>query len=205
MKRTICLITAILMLLGMCGCSAPDKEDVLGQWQATMNHADYFNDSLLANYPEMASYWNISEFNLVMDFTFWDDGTFIASANRDALTVAFEKLKMELGAGYVRYAIDTGKLDGGALDDAALAAIMDELIGENFYYAIAFETEIAGQFKVEDGKLYASNDLSIAPPTDCYEVLELKNGDLILKEYVGAEDGGIAAGFYPLTLTRKMD
>jgi len=203
MKRTICLITAILMLLGMCGCSAPDKDDVLGQWQATMNHADYFNDSLLKNYPEMTAYWSISEFNLVMDFTFWNDGTFLISANWEALTLAFEKLKMELGAGYVRYAIDTGKLDGGTLDDAALAAIMDELIGENFYYAIALETEVMGQYKVEEGKLYASNDISVAPPTDCYEVLELKSGNLILKEFVGGEDGGIAEGFHPLTLTRK--
>ncbi len=203
MTKILCLILTALLLVCMCGCSVPDEENILGTWQGTMNYASYFNSSLLATHPEMADYWHIEEFNLVMNFTFWDDGTFKVEADRDKLSAAMEQLRIDMGVGYLRYMTETGQMAGKYFDDTALAALMEQIIGDDYYYALLIETEIRGNYKVEDGKLFASADLSQEAPTDSYEVIQFKNGKLILKEFVGAEDGGIAYGFHPLTLKRK--
>lgn len=203
MKRLFCVILSLLLMLPLCACNIADSDNIIGTWEATVPYGEVFNESLLQTYPSMTEYWKIEKFDLVMIYTFREDGTFKAEADRDALTESLKQLRIDLAVGYLRYMEDKGLLEDG-INSANLTAIMEQMIGDDYYYAILIESEIRGNYKAEDGKLYATDDLSKQVDESSYEVIEFKGRDkLTIKSYSGEEEGGIASGFHPLVLERQ--
>ena len=204
MKRLFCAILILLLTLPLCACNVSDSDNIIGTWEGTVPYAEVFNKSLLENYPSMTEYWKIEKFDLVMIYSFREDGTFKAEADRDALTDALKQLRIDLAVGYLRYMEDKGLLEDG-INSANLAAVMEQMIGDDYYYAILIESEIRGNYKAEDGKLYATDSLSKQIDESSYEVIEFKGRNkLTLKSFSGEEEeGGIASGFHPLVLERQ--
>ena len=220
MKKTICVIMTIVMLLSvsyaLTGCKS-DAEIIIGSWTADINFADAFNTGISSadGMEEMGKYFHISTFTITTTFTFRDDGTYTVSHDQDSITSALESIKGDLRNGIEAYFQDEIKKAGldmsvsellaasGQTMDSVMDAmfsgeVMDQLIDE-------VATQYTGNYQVNDGKIYMTESTGEEISEEYYDTYKLGKDTLTLlechcKQEEGYEDA--SNSIYPVVLIR---
>ena len=220
MKKTICIVLSIVMLLSMSymltGCKS-DAEKIIGSWTADINFADAFNTGISSaeGMEEMGKYFQVSSFILTTTFTFREDGTYTVVHDQDSIKAALESIKGDLRSGIENYFEDMIEKAGlgmsvsellaasGQTMDSVMEAmfngeVMDELISE-------VANEYTGNYRVGDGKIYMTEDTAEEISEEYYDTYELDKDSLTLlechcKQEEGYED--VSQSIYPVVLTR---
>ncbi len=214
MKKLLCVVLAIVLVMSMTlltGC-AP-KDPFLGDWTVTIDLAEAINAEF-AKEPEAAEYLKATDFTLVLNFSFKEDGTFSIFADEASCTTAMNNLKEDLKKGMENLLVDSMK-DSGldmtidqilALAGTTLDALIEEAFDEEDFEEIltCFDTE--GKYEAKDGKLFTgegddSIDLTVY---ETYEVVN--NNEIHLTQLVGdvdEETKDMAKFIYPMVLKKK--
>lgn len=208
----LCLILSFSMLFTMTGCFG-EQSKYIGTWKGTLDMTDIVAEEL-ANDEEMGDYFTITDFSIVMNLEFNDDGTYSMWVEEESIEEAMDKMIDDLTLGMEDYLTDYFASEGitvtvqEALD--ALGMTMDELMEDSFDNEMMDKTidemlnEIKGEgnFKVDGDKLFLSDGLEYAVDENAYEICEISGDILKLLEGVGYKDGGPFAELYPVTFTR---
>ncbi len=196
MKKLLCVLLAVVMLLSLTACSKPLSEEIVGEWVVEL----HINGDLL----ELENFDTDVTFPVLITFT--DDGEVTMEAydeledeTSEALTQAFKDYMLDI-------LYDTLGEDGATKDE------IDELIqsqtgmtseeyvesymeGVNLYDELAEAVESEGEYEVDDDKMIIEID------GDEIEV-EIK-GDTMTFVEADDEDKWEALGFeFPIELKR---
>ncbi len=167
-----------------------DEEVFVGDWTAEYDVADMINDEFAGEDEEMAKYLKISEFALTFNFEFDDEGIYTMEVDQDAFEDTLDSFKKDLEEGMRKYfeaLLEEQGLDmsvdelletqGMSFDDMLDEMFADDTIDELFSEYTEMETE--GQYKVDDGMLYTSDDVDDKPDEDEGEEYEIVDNDTI--------------------------
>lgn len=197
MKRTLCIIASIAMLLSLSciltGCKS-DTDDITGSWVADIDYAELLNAGIssVENTALMKGYFKVDHFILKTTFTFLENGTYTITYDKDSIDNAVQSMKNDLKKGLNRYLEDQIRLRGLKMTVSEYLATqrlsLDSLINSIFTRQVTDElvSKIAdkaiGNYLVKDGKIFLTNDIDEQISEDSYDIYELKGNTLILME-----------------------
>ncbi|MEE0111587.1 MAG: hypothetical protein UEP57_12005 [Oscillospiraceae bacterium] len=199
MKKNVMKLFSLVLVLAMVftlvGCSAGDKDKLVGTWKCELELADQVNEEMALD-ADMAEYLNFSSFKVVVWMEFTKDGTYSMYADREALQASLDEAVDGFADGMAKYLEDmileqTG-LEMSAEEILAASGItMDEMLAEAFPDDMADEIadsmEQEGKFEAKDGKLFTSAGLEYNVDPKIYETYELTDSKLTITGYVGDE------------------
>lgn len=213
MKRSISVIVSValvlLMIFSFAGCGEKDK--FVGTWRTEMNMADALNEEFGKD-PEMGEYMKVTDFTIVMDYTFNSDGTYKITTDKDSIAKAVENIKNDFTRGISAYFEDEIKrqeLDISveellAYNNTTLEKFVEDSMAEMDIDRMANDIDNEGNYKVKDGKLFLSDGLEYNVDEAVYEVYEFDGEDIKILESVGgdSENEEALAKLYPFTLKK---
>lgn len=213
MKRSISVALSValvlLMIFSFAGCGEKDK--FVGTWRTEMNMAEALNEEFGKD-PEMGEYMKITDFTIVMNYTFNSDGTYKITTDRDSVAKAAENIKNDFTKGIRAYFEDQIAKDklGISVDEllaynnTTLEKLVEEGMGEMDFDKMANDIDNEGNYKVKDGKLFLSDGLEHSVDENVYEVYEFVGEDIKIVESVGgdSENEEALAKLYPYMLTK---
>ncbi len=196
MKKILSVFLIILMLC-LSGCGNEGKLE--GTWQAEISYKQLTAGQVTAGFGKFADYIEgFDDIYLTLTYTFSPGGIYTESCDTAAfLDKLNASLKSGIDAYYTNY-ISENKLKITVADAMKADGISyDELIDES---AINAYSEVKGNYKSKDGKLYLSASENTATDENIYTEYVLSGDKLTLKKSVGADFA--AAAMLPLELTK---
>ena len=208
MKRILSLAVVSVMLVLLTACGEQDK--FIGSWEAEVNMAEYIMKSMVEEDAEVAEYFDIEDFTLVLQMTFNSDGTYTKGIDMEAAKEAFAGLQKDFENGVTKYLEDVIKTSGldMSVEDVleASGTTLDEMVEESFGTSVldelAEEMKSGGNFEVKEGKLYLSDGEENTIDENVYETYEISKDELKLLESIGSEDEDDVEELYPLIFKR---
>lgn len=208
MKRILSLAVVSVMLVLLTACGEQDK--FIGSWEAEVNMAEYIMKSMVEEDAEVAEYFDIEDFTLVLQMTFNSDGTYTKGIDMEAAKEAFAGLQKDFENGVTKYLEDVIKTSGldMSVEDVleASGTTLDEMVEESFGSSVldelAEEMKSGGNFEVKEGKLYLSDGEENTIDENVYETYEISKDELKLLESIGSEDEDDVEELYPLIFKR---
>lgn len=208
MKRILSLAVVSVMLVLLTACGEQDK--FIGSWEAEVNMAEYIMKSMVEEDAEVAEYFDIEDFTLVLQMTFNSDGTYTKGIDMEATKEAFAGLQKDFKNGVTKYLEDEIKSNGLdiSVEDVleASGTTLDEMVEESFGTSVldelAEEMKSGGNFEVKEGKLYLSDGEENTIDENVYETYEISKDELKLLESIGSEDEDDVEELYPLIFKR---
>lgn len=208
MKRILCLTAILVMMTMLTACGEQDK--FIGSWKAEVNMAQYIMERMVEEDPEVAEYFDIDDFTLVLQMTFNDDGTYETIADEEAAKEAFAGLQQDFKDGMTKYLEDMIKTSGldMTVDDvlAASETTLDEMVEESFGESVldemTAEMKAEGNFEVKEGKICMSDGLEYAVDEKVYDTYEISGDELKLLESFGMEEEDDLSELYPMTFKK---
>lgn len=202
---TFTLLLSLMIVLTGCG----EKDKFIGTWKTEMELASQINKELASD-EELAKYVKVNSFVLALNFTFHQDGTYVASIDKDSLDNSILGMKDDFAKGmrgYIEAMIQSEGFDMSIDEFFDLTGMtFEELIEESLS---GFDTEsLVGEFNtegnylVENGKLYLSDGKDMGVDKNVYDVYEFDGADIKLIENVGGDDAESLKAFYPMVLKK---
>ena len=192
------LMAAMLMLSVLSACGSNDSKKLIGTWETKVNADEDINASL----DGMEEYFKFDGFDILMRFTFNDDGTYSAKMDEDAVLDSFASMRQVFIDGAAAYMQDLILEEGLpmtldevlALSGTTLDEMVDQIMESMAELLIANmkDAELAGNWEAKGGRLYTSEALDEEIDKSEYEIYEL-DGD---KLTIYGSDGD------PLVLTK---
>lgn len=196
MKRIVCMLLSIAMLLSMgcmlTGCDTATKK-VIGTWTADVDIAGIMNesfaDSLSIIAKGVASYFDFKEYFITFEITFHEDGTYTRSVDTNALNSLYTRIRNDIYNSLDKYFRDTFKKQGlnGSVDDIlrrtmgkSLKQLVDQDIMANLPSTQDIEAE-EGCYVVQDNMIFYSSDKQTPPDGTSYDTFYFHKGDLVLE------------------------
>lgn len=211
MKKTMAMLLCVLLAFSvmLTGC-ANEKDALIGTWRGSVDLVQFLNEGLSSVDPELGEYLRVSEFKMVYNLTFNEDGTYTMGADRDAVREAFDAVMKEMEVGlteYLEYILNAQGLDMSveefmALSGLSMDALMEEAFTEDMMEEIASSMDMQGKFDAKDGKLYMSESLDTVPDTNVFEYYKLEGVTLTIDEGTQGEDRELMEFIYPMVLTK---
>lgn len=203
--KILSLMLVLVMMLSLAACSG-DQEKLVGTWEAELEMADVFNESM--GDAEEAEFLAVDSFCFKMVLTFTEEGTYTMSADADSVAAAMEGLKEELKGGmeeYLVYAMaqqglemsidDIMEMMGMSMDELIDSIVTQDLIDE---MVTAMVTE--GNYRAEKGKLYLSDGVDSVVDMTVYETYTLEGDTLTLVSTTETDE--FSEYLYPMTFTK---
>lgn len=208
MKKRIALVLCLVLVLSavLCGCGS-EQDKLVGTWKTTVNMAESYNQELASD-PEMAEYLSVETLEIGFTLTFNEDGTYALTVDPASMDAAAEVLAQSMTDGLKNYFTDILAAQGVEMDvEEALAAmgmdldtLVEELKNEAFSEEAYTEMNVEGRYKVEDGKLYLTEDVNAEPAGGEYNTYTLEGATLTLE--AGSEADSDMAFMFPMVLER---
>lgn len=219
MKKIVSLLLVLALLVSMSalltGCG--DEKKILGTWKADVDYADAFNLGIRSaeGMEEMAKYFEAEEFIVTTTLIFREDGTYTTTIDEAAAEKALESVEYILYNGFeslvkeqfnqlglpisldkylesMTHAI--WEMVDAALTDEVKEELIDEMVNPH-----------TGNYKLENGKIYMTEDVSDAISEDAYDTYELDGDTLTLLEcfcQIDEEQKEAQKSLYPMVFTR---
>lgn len=177
MKKWISICLCAVLLLGLClsfsGCTPTDAERFQGKWEIRVDMARIIAESATASGGEdanaMMKFFDFKDLLLKMTMEFKEDGTYACTVDEASLDAMLDKVSDIMVAGLEDYFADQIRQAGLSmtvdellkLSGTSLEALAEELDKEmkKAMDEEKLEMNSAGTYKVEEGKLYTSDDL----------------------------------------------
>ena len=212
MKKYISIIFSIalvfVMLATLSGCG--DKSKFIGSWEADVDLSDIINEQI-KNEPQMAEYIKFNDITIKFKFEFKEDDTCTLSVDKDDFNKTYDKIVNTFTEGVKKYLEAAAEQYGNGMtaDDILNASGMDmnalinQAINKDDILNSFEEAEVNGKFKVEDGKLYTSNDVNSDSDMDNYLTYEIINDSEIKLIDSSDDDNEAFKQMLPMTLKKK--
>lgn len=208
MRRILTAVLCLALLLS--GCVPREQDALLGTWYATVDLSDAINADF-ADDPALGDYVNVTDFCFPLTLAFSADGTYCVRADRSGLGSALAELKAQLAAAmeqYVQSLLDGQQRQISARDYLAAMGLTPEDLLDHAYTEETVEKMLSamdsqGNFQVEEGKLFLSNDVRYAVATDCWELYRVEGNKLTVE--AGGMDSPYAELIYPMEYTRLVE
>ena len=216
-RKMASILLAALMLLMLFGCSksgASDQKKFEGTWKATVSLTDLANESIQQSSgidsQTFSKYFKVSKFELVLVFTFRDDGTYSLSVDEAQLNQNNKAFMDEIKAGMIKFFEDNLAEQGIDMSvdefvEAQAGMSLDEYFDQTFpasiFDGMADSFSATGKWKAEDGKLYLSQSTSADIDTNDYDLYEFTSSSEIKLSLPAGESDGM--GVYPLVLKKS--
>lgn len=186
----IALIAIIVTALG--------KKDPAKQFYGNWNTTADFTQELKDNMGEVKDYISDDfKFELTLNFTFNEDGTYKMQIDEDKLSVTMDDFKAELKQVILKYFKATNSTYA-KYSDKELIALFNKVMegGYDAYVDQLFKDEIdvqslrdsynvEGKFKVDDGKLFLSAGKEYEVDESAYFIYELKSdNEIVFNDYI---------------------
>ena len=204
------LIIAIVGALFLAG-SKPEKK-FYGEWSSNQDLTEKFKES----FGENAKYLGDDfKYEFTVDFVFNEDNTYKAEINKDSYDKMMSDYKVALKKATIastrnQYPAFSSYSDEEitALLEASLGKKLDEYIDDSLadytYEKTAQETNISGNFKVEDNKLFLSNGTDKQIDPNVYAVFEEKSDtEIVITDYLSNGETNDKVFALPSTLIKK--
>lgn len=142
--------------------NAQTTTGIVGAWNGNFSLKDSFNAEMAADESGMGNYIQVTTYNMVVDWTFNADGTFVMVPNKTATLQEWATTKAEFVSGmkaYLQAVIDQAG-GGMTVDEYCQATGLDinaqaeVYFGEDAYNAFSADLNISGCYEATDGKLY---------------------------------------------------
>ena len=150
------LLTLVLMLPLLCGCS-PSAEGLLqGQWKAKVDLASAYEELLARSDASVAAHIDLSEFDVEVTITFDQEGKYIITADQEALSIGAAKMELSIRSGLASYLqSQTGKTMDNLLTATGMNFddLMKNSFGSDLAGTIEGSLESEGTYKVSGSKL----------------------------------------------------
>ncbi len=142
-----------------------DEEKIIGTWAFTFEMDNYIN--YLLSSEEDVEFFEVEGMELQMNFIFFDNGTYKMAADEDSTEKFISDFLVQFRNAMELYMMEVLKQEGieMSLDEflTASGTSMDELMEEAFsdvdLESVVNESMSQGLFKLENGKIYLSDDL----------------------------------------------
>lgn len=222
MKRMIPLLLTVVLLLGMAtmmtGCG--DKTRILGTWKADADYAEAFNLGIRSadGMDELSKYFTVEEFIVTTTLVFRDDGSYTMTIDEEAAQKAVSSVRTIIYDGFekmIQHQIDMLGLHVSVseymkLQGTTITAMVDSAFTEEVRKELVDEmvNPHTGNYKLEDGKIYMTEDISEELTEDSYDTYELDGDTLTLLEcfcQIDAEQKEAQKSLYPMVFTRVED
>ena len=203
--KAVGLLMALCLMFALVGCSASDKEKLVGSWKCNMDMTGMMNAMMESELGELAEYFEISEFALVMNFTFDKAGTYVCTIDEDSAVKAAETLRADMVAGVTAMLEEMLDGTGISVEDALemSGTSMDEMVEEMDVDSLIEELMISseGVYDAEDGKLYMTEGDTV---DESEYVLYTQDGNTFtITEFVGVDDMEELAELLPMVFTKQ--
>ena len=186
----IALIAIIVLALGK---NDPAKK-FYGQWTTTAD----FTQELKDNMGEVTKYISDDfKFELTLNFTFNDDGTYKMQIDEDKLGTTMDDFKAELKVVILKYFRDNNPSYAKYSDKQLIAlfdkafeggydAYVDKLFKENIDVdSLRKSYNVEGKYKVDEGKLYLSAGKNYNVDESAYFLYEIKTDtEIVFNDYI---------------------
>lgn len=205
MAKFLSVMLVLVMLVSLTACSG-DQEKMVGTWEAELEMADVFNESM--GDAEEAEFLAVDSFSFKMVLTFTEEGTYTMSADEDSVVAAMEGLKEDLKVGMEEYLVyimaqeglemsidEIMEMMGITMDELIDSVVTQELIDE---MVSVMATE--GNYRAEDGKLYLSDGVENVVDMTAYETYTLEGDTLTL--VTTTETDEYSDYIYPMVFTK---
>ena len=209
-KRVLSVLVAALLLLTMLtACGSKTDKAMLGKWVCEMDFGSYLNEGL-ATEPEIAQYLMVDEFVLEVELYLNEDGTYKMVADEEAAKEMFKGVQEDFKEGMGKY-LDAMIKEQGLnmtvdemlqMSGTTFDALVEEAFGDAMLNEMISEFETEGKYKVEDGKLYMSEDLDSEIDEEVYETYEFSGDEFKLLESFGDEDAEEFKDLYPIVFKK---
>ena len=204
LTMVVVMLASIMVLFTACG---GDKATFVGKWNAEIDMAKILNEQLNAagTFGEI----ELSDISVVMNFEFNDDDTYAISLDEASAEEMAESLKGQLKPIMEDMMAAMLEDTGVTLEDylAETGTDLDAMMEESFDVAALTESfgDMKGQYLVQDGKLYTSDDEKTAPSTDKGITYEIKGDtiEFVKSDAEDAEDSVVSIDqLLPMVLTK---
>ena len=208
----LCALIAFAMIFALAACGGTDDtEKFVGIWKSEQQLSNYMDllGEMDVDDPEILDYLKLDGISITIMLTFNKDGTFISMINKESYETAMKKIFENTIIATIEDTIATMGLDM-SVDEylAELETTIDELYAQSIDEEVLSEglaqSSRMGNWKVENGKLYTTNELSADFDMSAYETYTISGTTLTLTGIVGsgADDAAIGA-VYPMTFTKQ--
>lgn len=196
MKKLLCVLLAVMMVLSLTACSKPLSESIVGSWFTTL--------TLDFKEAELEGFDNVLEIPVII--TFEEGGDVTIEAEEDGAKEAIDQLEADMHDYLMDQFLQTF-IDGGYTREEAinnlevyLGVDVEELItaeveNMDLYNTIVNSIESEGEYEVDDEKLTLEID------GEELEV-ELDGDTLIINEAENEEDWEERGFEFPVEMTR---
>lgn len=218
MKRTLSVVTIIVMMLSLLfcatGCGASEQEQFVGSWEAKVDFGKLVGEMMTSveDMPEgYADNFDFGSAEITLQMTFDKDGTYEMSVDEDSAEDALKVLTEDMKEGLTKF------LQGQLAASGITMSVEDALAASGMNLDDAVEKEMAnldiidsmekeGKYKVADGKLYTTETLDEEINEKIYEEYKLEGDTFTLTKYVGGEEDAetatTAEHLYPMEFTK---
>jgi len=222
MKKTVSMLLIVTLLLSMSamlsGCG--DEKKILGTWTADVDYADAFNLGIRSadGMDEIAKYFEAEEFIVTTTLIFRDDGSYTMTISEEAAEKAIESIEYIMYDGFESILKEQFKQLGLPISldkylesmthsiwdmvaEALTEDVKDELIDE-------MVNPHTGNYKVADGKIYMTEDVTDAISEEFYDTYELDGDTLTLLEcfcQIDEDQKEVQKALYPMVFTRVVE
>lgn len=207
-----CLLLAMGLVFGLCGCVDQEKDALRGKWRCEIDLTELINQEFAAD-PETAEYLKVDAFCLTVEMEFKEDDTFAMRLDEASAETAVSDLLTSVSAGMETYLEDLYYDQTGVtmeIDDllAAMGMTMEDLLEQMFPEETLEELKIqmfggfnkTGKFAAEEGKLFTSAGLEYEIDPEIYETYTCEGNVLTVLSYVGPDAPDMQV--YPLVFQK---
>lgn len=199
MKKLLCLLLAVMMVLSLTACSKPLSESIVGSWSTTL--------TLDFKEAELEGFDNVLEIPVII--TFEEGGDVTIEAEEDGAKEAIDQLEADMHDYLMDQFLQTFIDDGYTREEAInnlevyLGVDVEELItaeveNMDLYNTIVNSIESEGEYEVDDENLILEIDgeeLEVELDGDTLTILEAEDEEVW-------EERGFE---FPVELTRAED
>lgn len=198
-----------------------DTELLVGNWKAEIDMTDVVVDSFAAEIgdEEVMSYFDFGKIMTELTFTFNEDGTYKMTMELSNKTVKAFNTALEEGvraymediiaAQIEAYGMTMEEFEAEYLEETGVTvaddidANIEELMAEFDIEELLADSSIEGNWKVENGKLYMTEDVDDDFEDGTYDVYEdlTEESFKIVAEYNDGEED-TESGVYPIAFTK---
>lgn len=215
LTTSLALILTLIMLLTFAACGEKtDAEKLVGKWETEVDMTELLNKQFGEN-QEMGEHLKVSEFKYTMYVTYKDDGTYVTEVDEKSFDDAFGILKADFKKGIEKYFEDSLKATNAqyglqmtmeqylaAAQIKSIDDLVDQALGEETANEILEDAKIKGNFKIENGKMYTTDDFDDEFDDDTYNTYILDGDSLTWTKKFGADEDDTMEELYPLVFVR---
>lgn len=227
MRKITVLLLALVLVVSLAGCGL--KPELLGTYETEIDLCD----SVITNFDKSAGLSDsafslknhLTDFNLVLRFTFHEDGSYQAFVDRDCLQTAVDNLKIAVTAliddylftalqqQYSNYGLtlenraDMEDLVNTTWENLYVSVLgmslneyVDNMISDSFTDVLTAEYCSEGRYIAQKGMLHLSESLTAEPSEEIYECYQISGNTVTFTESVNMEANTLIS--YPYTLTK---